>query len=138
MAKFWKDGLHFSCQQCGKCCTFQGGAIYATSDEFQAIADVLNISLDDFYSLYTVVDGEFISIKSHSAGPCIFYKKGCTIYSVRPTQCRTYPFWPEILKNKTRWENEAKSCFGINKGDFHNSEKIKRDLDSNEIDLKKS
>ena len=31
----------------------------------------------------------------------------CSIYDVRPIQCRTYPFWPSILKNKQTWEEEA-------------------------------
>jgi len=31
----------------------------------------------------------------------------CSIYDVRPIQCRTYPFWPSIVKNKQTWEDEA-------------------------------
>ena len=40
---------------------------------------------------------------------CIFLNPigQCSIYDVRPIQCRTYPFWPSILKNKQTWEDEA-------------------------------
>jgi len=40
---------------------------------------------------------------------CIFLNPigQCSIYDVRPIQCRTYPFWPSILKNKQTWEEEA-------------------------------
>jgi len=38
----------------------------------------------------------------------------CSIYPHRPKQCRTYPYWPEILKSKRSWENEARYCEGIN------------------------
>jgi len=31
----------------------------------------------------------------------------CSIYDVRPVQCRTYPFWPSLLESKEDWDNEA-------------------------------
>ena len=99
MAKFWKNGIQFDCHQCGNCCTFEGGAIYASEEEFIKIANHLNISEEDFYKQYTFDINNLVSIKSHSDGPCFFYKNGCSIYDVRPTQCRTYPFWPEIMNN---------------------------------------
>ncbi len=46
---------------------------------------------------------------------CIFLKdsKLCTIYPVRPVQCSTYPWWPELLTDAA-WHDEATRCEGIN------------------------
>lgn len=40
---------------------------------------------------------------------CIFLEedgKTCSIYQHRPTQCRTFPYWPSLLDNRTNWYNE--------------------------------
>ena len=38
----------------------------------------------------------------------------CTVHSVRPLQCSTYPYWPELI-DPLAWEMEAlRTCEGIN------------------------
>lgn len=56
---------------------------------------------------------------------CIFLKnKKCTIYKARPTQCRTWPFWPENMNTKI-WNSEVISfCPGIGKGNIIKKDKI--------------
>lgn len=44
---------------------------------------------------------------------CIFWDNGCTIYEGRPSQCRTYPFWAWIVKDKETWDDVAKECPGM-------------------------
>jgi Fe-S-cluster containining protein len=44
---------------------------------------------------------------------CIFFdevKERCTIYPVRPSQCRTFPFWDPYKHNDEEVKNE---CPGI-------------------------
>jgi Fe-S-cluster containining protein len=44
---------------------------------------------------------------------CVFFegpKKQCSIYAVRPFQCRQYPFWEHFKKHK---EQVIKECPGI-------------------------
>jgi Fe-S-cluster containining protein len=50
----------------------------------------------------------------HANGDCVFLGEGrrCRIYAVRPAQCRTYPFWPE-LETRQAWRDEARRCEGI-------------------------
>ncbi len=51
--------------------------------------------------------------------PCIFWDeegKGCSVYELRPKQCRTYPFWKEILASEDAWRKEADACGGIEPG----------------------
>jgi len=41
----------------------------------------------------------------------------CTLFEylfvARPTQCRTYPFWPQHLISTYDWKLAAKECEGI-------------------------
>jgi Fe-S-cluster containining protein len=56
----------------------------------------------------------------------VFLEGGkCSIYEVRPTQCRTYPFWPAIVRAPQTWAKEGEQCPGIGKGEV---------VDANEID----
>lgn len=61
-------------------------------------------------------DGVF-HLKDGTGPECIFLKgTRCTVYKVRPVQCRTWPFWPEVMSAKT-WSKEVKAfCPGVGKG----------------------
>ena len=37
---------------------------------------------------------------------------GCWIHPAKPTQCRTFPFWPELVESKREWNRTAKYCPG--------------------------
>jgi Fe-S-cluster containining protein len=43
-------------------------------------------------------------------------KKVCSVYDVRPLQCRTWPFWDGLLSSKKAWDEAGKRCHGINQG----------------------
>jgi uncharacterized protein len=44
---------------------------------------------------------------------CIFLNgKMCSIYEHRPQQCGTFPWWPDVVRSKTSWENEKERCEG--------------------------
>jgi Fe-S-cluster containining protein len=61
-------------------------------------------------------DGDLVA--ADNAGACIFLDATgqCGIYAVRPIQCRTYPFWPELVNSETAWRREAHRCEGISRG----------------------
>jgi hypothetical protein len=42
--------------------------------------------------------------------------RGCSIHAANPTQCRTFPFWPEIVERKATWNRTGRYCPGIGKG----------------------
>lgn len=50
-------------------------------------------------------------------GRCIFLKDGretaCSIYAARPQQCRTWPFWPELLRSPENLREAMRLCPGI-------------------------
>ena len=53
------------------------------------------------------------------------YRK-CTIYPVRPSQCRMWPFWPSNLSNPDDWNKTAQKCPGINRGRLYSYEEIEK------------
>lgn len=122
MWNWYKEGLHFQCAGCGGCCTGAPGYVWLTDEEEKQIADFLNISLEEFEKTYTrMVYGLRRSLKEipQSNYDCVFFNsetRQCSIYDVRPAQCRTWPFWDSLLKSKKDWDEASKTCPGCNQG----------------------
>ena len=130
MAFYHSKPLRFKCTQCSQCC-YGGKHAYvrANKQEIENIFQFLKITKEQFEHDYLVklVDHGFgIKMKQSplakaigKQGHCLLLNKDghCSVYPVRPTQCRTYPFWPEILISEEKWNNEVSRCEGINQGD---------------------
>jgi len=128
-------GLHFKCQGCGGCCSGPGeGYIWVTRPEIEIIADFLKMTVGQFRQKYLKRVGLRTTIIEHqTTKDCIFLQdaagKKCMIYSVRPSQCRSWPFWPNNLACPGVWNKAAQKCPGINRGrhySFEEIEEIKR------------
>jgi hypothetical protein len=53
------------------------------------------------------------------SGQCRFLRSdGCSIHPAKPTQCRIFPFWPELTGSKRKWSHTAAWCPGIGKGEL--------------------
>jgi Fe-S-cluster containining protein len=90
------------------------------------IAASLELSLHAFRSRYMVKDLDGApSLRIRRSGDCIFWDQGCTIYPVRPRQCRTFPFWPENLESPQAWEEVRRTCHGAGKGRLYRLEDIR-------------
>jgi len=106
------------CATCeGNCCIGESGYIWITVDEIEKLSKYLNISVNELFKKYLVKYGYKFSIKekqiSQNNFACIFFDmdlKRCTIYDVRPNQCRTFPFW-DYFKDKK--EEVKKECPAI-------------------------
>lgn len=139
---FYKNGLKFECQGSGKCCTSHGeyGFVFLTLKDRQRLAKHLNISTIQFTKTFCQRTKGYFHLREEEGKPdCLFLKKSsCSVYSARPTQCRTWPFWPEVLNAKT-WKKEvARFCPGVNKGKLHTLneiQKIKEEQYQSELDL---
>lgn len=120
---WYSEGLNFSCTQCGKCCTGRPGYTWVSLDEIEAIADHLKISLNEFASNFLrKVDGKWSLLEFSSSYDCVFLKdKRCSIYPVRPKQCRSFPWWKETLASKEAWDEAARFCEGIQENAPHHS-----------------
>jgi len=112
--------LRFECTGCGACCTGGHGHFVETSTrEREAIRIHLGLSRHWFRRRYlTRVDEEILGIRLNPDGRCPFLGRDnrCRVYAVRPRQCRTYPWWPELIENGKDWQDEARRCEGMNRG----------------------
>ena len=149
---WWHEGVKFECQGSGKCCVSHGeyGSVWLTPKDQKALAKKLKITVAVFQKKYCEeIEGIFrlkeklATLKSKdklkTVGNCIFLKeKSCSIYEARPTQCRTWPFWPEVMSAKT-WNKEVKSfCPGVGKGKLWTKKEIQKNLEvqaKSEVDL---
>jgi len=102
--KWYVAGLHFECQGCGGCCSGPGeGYIWVTRPEIEIVADFLKMTVGQFRRKYLKRVGLRTTIIEHqTTKDCIFLQAGaggkqCVIYSFRPSQCRSWPFWPGNL-----------------------------------------
>lgn len=125
--------LRFECTQCGRCCAGRpGDTIAVNHSEQSAIVRYLAITERWFKRryLWRVEDGSH-SLRLNDDGRCSLLDETgrCRVYPVRPIQCRTYPFWPELVANKAAWEYEARACEGIGRGPVVSREKIEAALD---------
>lgn len=129
---WWQEGVRFQCQGSGKCCTSHGeyGYVYMTLEDRQRMAKVLNLSTASFTRRYCEKQGPFWRLKEIPGNPdCRFLEgKRCGVYEGRPSQCRTWPFWPEVMDAKT-WKKDVVSfCPGINKGRLWTGAEIEKIL----------
>ncbi len=134
LKKEFCDGLNFSCQQCSFCCKGFPGVVLLSQSDLERFAKWADVTCDQFILMYCrwvpSEDGlEYLSLRERKNLECIFWKNGCEAYEARPVQCRTYPFWTNVLKNKETWSNEGQDCPGINKGLHHSIEEIETELD---------
>ncbi|MEM7230995.1 MAG: YkgJ family cysteine cluster protein [Planctomycetota bacterium] len=124
---WYQDGLNFSCTECGKCCTGDPGYVWVSKGEIERLAKTAGLSVSKFSSRYVRAVGRRYSLTEHENGDCVFWDpdgRGCKVYEARPTQCRTFPFWPEVLKNRKSWDETADECPGVNTGRLYPVEEI--------------
>ncbi|NQV36785.1 MAG: YkgJ family cysteine cluster protein [Candidatus Marinimicrobia bacterium] len=122
--RFYADGLQFECTGCGDCCKFADGYVFITPLEIDVAAHFLNLTYKEFSETYT---NEFQGHKvlKDKNDACVFFKdKQCTLYNVRPMQCRTFPFWSSNMKSLYRWKIVAEKCEGIGQGRLYTYEEI--------------
>ena len=121
---FFDSGLQFECRQCGACCVGEPGTIYVFNEEIDAIATFINLDRKDFRHRYLYPFRDSYSILEDDQGRCLFFDDGCTIYPVRPKQCRTFPFWFSNLRSEKHWRKIAGQCPGIGHGRWYSREEI--------------
>lgn len=127
---WYHGGLRFTCTQCGDCCTGAPGFVWVSDEELQAIADYLHEPLEQVAQMKSYVGFRGRSLRERANGDCVFYDKtaGCTIYPVRPGQCRTWPFWHSNLKTPSAWQRTCDKCPGAGQGELISAEEITRRL----------
>ncbi len=91
------------------------GFVYLTLEDRRRLARALGVPTRQFTRQHCVkTDGLFHLLDD---GPDCRFLNGrrCAVYDARPTQCRTWPFWPENMGAKA-WSSVAAYCPGVGKG----------------------
>ncbi|MEO1170696.1 MAG: YkgJ family cysteine cluster protein [Myxococcota bacterium] len=129
-----ESGVRFECQQSGKCCTSRGsyGFVYVTLEDRRRLALHFGLTTSAFTRTYCSKTQGHFHLK-HPELDCGFLDgKGCSVYGARPTQCRTWPFWPENMSPRA-WASEVASfCPGVGKGHMFTPEEIQAILAESE------
>lgn len=134
---WYHAGLAFSCTCCGNCCGGGPGNVWVSKVESEAIARFLGLPPEEFQRRHTRKEGWRRALLEQPNWDCEFLethpdgRKTCRIYPVRPTQCRTWPFWKSIVRSDTTWAHAGKGCPGIDRGPTHPLPVIQQALAAN-------
>lgn len=128
---WWDKGIRFECQGSGQCCVTRDGYgyVYMTKEDRIRMAKALKMPTSQFTREYCVKEDGIHHLIDGEEGRCQFLEgHKCGIYEGRPTQCRTWPFWPEVMNAKV-WKKEvADYCPGVGKGKLWTKEEIMQQL----------
>src|SRR5512144_1158618 len=127
-SRWFAAGLRFGCTGCGACCGGSPGYVWVNEEEILALARRLGLSPDGFGRTYLRRVGTRLSLIERADGDCVFFDRGrgCRVYDARPVQCRTFPFWPEHLRDAGAWRELAARCPGLDAGRLFTEEEIAR------------
>lgn len=111
------EGRRFGCTQCGNCCV-QPGYVYMTREELSNIAAHLGLTPERFRRKFCVrLDGAsgepYIHVASARGCPLLTPERRCSVHPVKPKQCTTFPFWDEMVEDRTEWEGAKAFCPGL-------------------------
>jgi len=127
---WYKDGLRFKCTGCGDCCTGSPGYVWVTNEEIAAIASFLEIDATTFEASFVTRIGVRKSLAELPDNyDCVFFdsqSRKCRVYTVRPRQCRTWPFWESNIRSPKAWAETCEACPGSGKGKLYQLEEVQK------------
>jgi len=117
--------MRFACQPgCTACCE-RKGFVYLTEEDIHRAAAFLGMTAALFEKRYVYRTRNLRRLRTPRGAQCRFLTAGgCSIHPAKPTQCRIYPFWPELTENSREWRKTGGWCPGIGKGDLIQIETI--------------
>ena len=132
MKKIYKNGIKFECQGSSNCCISRNknGYVYLSNKDVLRLSKFTKLNREDFLKIYCDKTDNFTHLKENNKdGKCQFLNnKKCSVYKARPTQCRTWPFWPENMNTKIWDEEIANFCPGVGKGKKFTQKEIEKKI----------
>ncbi len=116
---WYKEGLRFGCTQCGACCTGGPGYVWLSEEDIENLCQTLKLPREEFLKRYARKVFTRYALREDAKNyDCVFLKgKKCEVYTSRPKQCRTFPWWKEHLTNPEAWKEAGSYCEGIDHPD---------------------
>ena len=110
-------GLRFQCRPgCTECCR-RPGFVYLSEADLARAAQYLGLAPAEFERRYCYRTPNRLRLRVPREVRCTFLTDdGCRIHPAKPTQCRTFPFWPELLESRREWNQTARYCPGMGDG----------------------
>ena len=124
---WYQDGLCFECTQCGNCCTGAPGVVWVDDDDIRRIAEYTGKGEGEIRVMHTRPYAGRTSLQEYANGDCTFFDpqaRRCTIYPVRPQQCRNWPFWVSNVETPEAWREVQGDCPGAGRGERYSVEAI--------------
>ncbi|MGE5568557.1 MAG: YkgJ family cysteine cluster protein [Rhodospirillales bacterium] len=111
------DALRFTCiRGCTACCD-QRGFVYLTEADLKRAASFLGMTARAFERRFVYRTRHLLRLRKPRGSQCPFLTaKGCSIHPAKPTQCRAFPFWPELVGDPAAWKETSQYCPGIGRG----------------------
>jgi Fe-S-cluster containining protein len=111
--------MRFACQPgCTKCCRVKG-FVYLSEADLRRAAAYVGLTPGEFEAKYVIRYRTLLRLRRTPKNDCHFLEEsGCSIHPAKPTQCRLYPFWPELVEDREAWKQEREVCPGIGKGEL--------------------
>lgn len=118
---WYAGGVRFNCRpDCGKCCTRHGDYDYVYLDraDVKRLAAHFEMTVGAFRAAWTKKDDGHTVLRMD--GPACPFLEGtrCSVYGARPSQCGTFPFWPENLATSAVWDELREFCPGVGEGEL--------------------
>ncbi len=97
--------------------------VYLTESDLIRAAKFVGMTARAFEKKYVYRTAHQMRFRKPREKQCPFLTtegegRGCDIHPAKPTQCRTFPFWPELVENPLSWKATARYCPGIGKGEL--------------------
>jgi len=87
----------------------------------------VRMTVEDFEAEYVRRVGMRKSLIEYENGDCVFFdnkSRKCGVYSARPRQCRTWPFWDSNIRTPEAWADTCQACPGSGQGRLYQLEEI--------------
>ena len=123
MSRWYEAGLRFACRRCGNCCSGKGSVVLVTEREIEALARVAGTTVAEFRERHTRDSHGDTVLVDREDGDCEWLERrpdgatACSVQEAKPDQCRSYPFWPRVLRSEETWREEGRRCRGIGEGE---------------------
>jgi Fe-S-cluster containining protein len=91
--------------------------VYLTETDLARAAEFLGVTAAAFERQYVYRTRHRTRLRVPALAHCHFLTdEGCSIHPAKPTQCRIFPFWPELVESRREWLKTARYCPGMGKG----------------------